>query len=1121
MEKEYLTFSRKVLLVVILLFFASVANATTYTVNSTADANDTNLNDNTCAAVVFGATVCTLRAAIQQANAHANSGNAGGANDVIEIPTPGVYAIQAPGGMMMGGGGPGGPAAAQPFSITEGVDIMGGVGNRATTIIAANGNNIRTFVISAPDAVNISHVTIQNGNTPVAAIGGGVQLNNATLAATFSDVTIRNSTATAGGGLLWTAASSVTIDNSTIENNRAAGNATQGQGGGINSGPGDLTITNSTIRNNTAVFGGGIFTTGNIMLDSSTISGNTATAAGFGGGGISVGSTSAGSLIAVNSTISGNMSLVSGAGLLMVNGTASLYNTTIAANEADSDNNGTGLGGGITGSTSTPTPSVTIANSLIAGNISFNDVGVDCDSDNLTISSSGFNLIGNNANCTVDATDNQIGTPAAPIDPVISALSDNGGPTLTHRLLTGSPAIDGGNPSGCLDNNGMQLTVDQRGEARGGAANPTCDIGAVEMTTVANAGPDQIVLDGTHVTLDGSASYAASGITSYSWAQVGTSTVTLTTDPTFASPIATFTATAPTTPATLTFELTITDNDGISSTDRVQVIVHQAPVANAGPDQVVNYSDAVKLSAAASTDDGSIVDYEWSQISGSTIAIIKDPVDPAAATFIAPDVPGPIEIQLTVTDNYGVTASDTMMVTVNEPPTANAGADQTATAGDMVTLTGTGTDPDGDAANLTYAWSQVITGTEDTVTLTPSTSDPATVTFTAPATAQTLTFQLTVKDPYGASATDIMVVAVGVTPPPPPAANEPPVANAGKNLVVSAGDMGVQLTGTDSTDDHGIVSYLWEQLDPDNNNAVIDPLAPNAVTINNADAVIANFDVPADMTPQWLTFQLTVKDAAGLTSMDTVIVGVDAAVPGANIPPVATITAQDPVNPVDYSAVVTLTGVGTDADIGDTITAYNWVQTAGETVDLDTTDPQHPKFTAPATDVTLKFELTVTDSYGTVSAPYTVSVIVGKGTNKPPIADAGADRTVIHGALVELDGSASYDPNKDPLKYEWKQTGGTQTVTLDINPTDPSKVTFYAPMDNDTLVFQLIVTDDQGSPSTPATVTITVGTATASTSGSGKPGSGPAFGGGGSNSGGGGGALGLSVLLLALLVTRR
>src|SRR5581483_10304720 len=90
---------------------------------------------------------------------------------------------------------------------------------------------------------------------------------------------------------------------------------------------------------------------------------------------------------------------------------------------------------------------VTLANTILAGNRAIaGDApagGPDCGSDAGRMQSAGYNLIGNGADCNFApvATD-RVGTPAAPIDPRLGPLADNGGPTETHALAAGSPAID-------------------------------------------------------------------------------------------------------------------------------------------------------------------------------------------------------------------------------------------------------------------------------------------------------------------------------------------------------------------------------------------------------------------------------------------------------------------------------------------------------------------------------------------------------------------------------------------------------------------------------------------------------------------------------------------------------
>jgi hypothetical protein len=94
---------------------------------------------------------------------------------------------------------------------------------------------------------------------------------------------------------------------------------------------------------------------------------------------------------------------------------------------------------------------------------------------------SGCNIVG-------DATGNLLG-----VDPLLGPLQNNGGPTLTHALLGGSPAIAAGNPGGCRDQNGNLLTTDQRGFARPAAGSPFCDIGAYEAGAAATPTPTPTV----------------------------------------------------------------------------------------------------------------------------------------------------------------------------------------------------------------------------------------------------------------------------------------------------------------------------------------------------------------------------------------------------------------------------------------------------------------------------------------------------------------------------------------------------------------------------------------------------------------------------------------------------
>jgi len=247
-----------------------------------------------------------------------------------------------------------------------------------------------------------------------------------------------------------------------------------GEGGGGIFNEGTLILSNATIESSHADSGGGIFSyasglDGYLEVRNSTIKGNTAD---DDGGGIY----DAGEfLLVVNSTISQNDADGNGGGVARYFGDANVYNTTIAFNHADADNDGTGRGGGVYNS-----GVFNLRNTLLAGNLtsggpvtfSFND---DCSG---SLTGTGKNLFWEapvSCKLSGDAGSwsmlNDLNT--------LGPLQDNGGPTQTHALLAGSNAIDGTDGSGCVDDQGVPLTTDQRGSPR--VSGPRCDIGAFEV----------------------------------------------------------------------------------------------------------------------------------------------------------------------------------------------------------------------------------------------------------------------------------------------------------------------------------------------------------------------------------------------------------------------------------------------------------------------------------------------------------------------------------------------------------------------------------------------------------------------------------------------------------------
>jgi hypothetical protein len=150
----------------------------------------------------------------------------------------------------------------------------------------------------------------------------------------------------------------------------------------------------------------------------------------------------------------------------------------VAVNVANSDGTGSGFGGGIFTTTGA---SATLRNTILANNFTAAvSTPSDCQG---TIDSLGYNLIEATLGCFVDGmTDGNV----LGVDPLLGGLGNNGGPTLNFMPSAGSPAIDAGDPGGCVDTAGILLDTDQRDFPRhadddaDGVAR--CDIGAVERS---------------------------------------------------------------------------------------------------------------------------------------------------------------------------------------------------------------------------------------------------------------------------------------------------------------------------------------------------------------------------------------------------------------------------------------------------------------------------------------------------------------------------------------------------------------------------------------------------------------------------------------------------------------
>lgn len=378
---------------------------------------------------------------------------------------------------------------AMAATITVNGDGTAGTCSLADAITAANNNAISGNCLAGNDAAGFDIINLQtdvvlsnalpsitsgitlngnnhtidgnNGNFAVlSVIGGSLTLNSAT-------ITGANNTAAPGGGIY--NSGTLILTNSTI-----SGNYSYYNGGGIYNYQGTVTISNSTITNNYSYNRGGGMDNlvGTVTISNSTISDNSALI----GGGVE----NTGSATFNNSTITGNTAFLNGGGLRNIGFTA---------------------------------PStITLNHTIISGNVapSGSEIYQDSLSSTPTLTANNYNLIGQNSGSGITTNagtfnyggNGDIVAPVETIGQILdTTLADNGGPTPTHALLVGSPAIDH------VPDGTSTAGIDQRGAARdadgdGAASAAEGDIGAFEWRPVEESCLPALTT-GVDITIDG------------------------------------------------------------------------------------------------------------------------------------------------------------------------------------------------------------------------------------------------------------------------------------------------------------------------------------------------------------------------------------------------------------------------------------------------------------------------------------------------------------------------------------------------------------------------------------------------------------------------------------------
>jgi PKD domain len=478
-------------------------------------------------------------------------------------------------------------------------------------------------------------------------------------------------------------------------------------------------------------------------------------------------------------------------------------------------------------------------------------------------------------------------------------------------------------------------------------------------------------------------------IISYAW------TKTSGPDATIATPAAAATMVKGLSAGVYVFRVKVTDLLGLSAEDDVQVTVteemNNPPVVDAGLDTTITApADSVTLFASASDQDGSIVSYNWTKVSGGSATIFTGD---SSATGINGLVAGSYIFRVTVTDDKGAVAFDEVSVTVsaalNIDPTVNAGNDTTITLpADSVRVNALGFDTDGEI--VFYQWTK---------------KNGASAIINAPTSPSSLinglqegtyVFQIIVTDDRGGTAADELTVTVLPVP------NIPPSVTASADTVIVLPADSVTLRAFAADSDGTVVSYQWTKVSgsggiiytPDSPTTGISALTEGAylfsikVKDNFVDSASAEVSVRVELPPNVLPVVNAGKDT-------TIVL---------------------PVNQVNLEA--------TASDADGNIVSYQWKKISGP--DAVITSPGMASTSVTSlTNGNYVFVVTVTDNRnGSSTDTVAVSVLL---PNVLPSVELGAEKYVFLPNAISLTAVAT-DPDGQIMSYGWSKTSGAGAV---------------------------------------------------------------------------------------------
>jgi len=484
---------------------------------------------------------------------------------------------------------------------------------------------------------------------------------------------------------------------------------------------------------------------------------------------------------------------------------------------------------------------------------------------------------------------------------------------------------------------------------------------------------------------------------------------------------------------TYIFKITVTDNESATAFDNVTVVVqtatNQTPVANAGADQSITLpTNSTNFVGSGLDADGSIVSYQWTQISGGAITLTNANT---SSLTVSGAVAGTYIFRLTVTDDDGAIGLDDVTLTVNpaavnQVPLVSAGSNQTISLPqNSLNLTGSGSDPDGSIAS--YLWSKV---SGPTVVLTNQNTPVVSLSNLLEG---TYTFRLTVTDNLGATAhADVTVTVL------PAVVNQPPVSNAGADIILTLPTNSTTLFGAGSDPDGTIVTYNWIKVS-----------GPAATLANETTATLS----VSDLVEGVYIFRLNVTDEDLATSTDEMTLTVN----GASVNQLPTANAGTNITITLPTNTTTLNGSGSDPD--GSIASYAWTKLSGPTFTAGATNAPALSLTNLVQGIYI-FELEVTDDDGATATDQVTVTVNPAAVNQPPVVDAGADRVVfLPTNSVQLTGTAT-DADGTVASVLWTKVSGPAGTTF-IN--DTGLLPTINGLTEGVFIFRLTATDDEGA----------------------------------------------------------